>query len=166
MKKTTLALTGALVVGVFLMGCSMERAYVKIDHPKAAAHLNKDITLHYAVEPAIEGATVIEHITVTEHSTDCENATINALEKMQKMVVEKGGNALINLKNLKENKKDPLSNEKGWWCHKSEGMAMLTSVVSLYDVTWDGDIATIGAPAPAPAPEAAPAATADAPPAK
>ena len=119
-------------------------AYVRIDTPKAQGHLFQDVALYYATEQQPEGAQIIEHIKVTKRSTNCQNATINALEEMQKRAKEKGGNALINLKAVWEGKK-PTSNEKGFWCVKSKSVAMLAGpYVSMYGITWEGDIAVVG----------------------
>jgi len=152
----TTALTALAAAGMLAACGPKPIAFVGVDHPKATGLLTPDVALHYAKDPAPEGASVIEHLSQTERSTNCENATINALEKMQKAAVEKGGNALVNLKAVWEGAE--VSNTEGFWCVKSKGMAMVAGpFVSMYGITWEGDVATIGAAAPPVEPVGAPA---------
>jgi hypothetical protein len=131
-----------VVVGVLAGACGPRAiAYVGVDHPKAEGHLTADVALHYRSAPP--DAQLIEHVSQTERSANCENATINALEKMQATAAGKGGNALVNLKAVWEGK--DVSNEQGFWCVQSKGLAMV-SPVAVYGITWEGDIATVGAP--------------------
>jgi hypothetical protein len=157
MRRTTIMVVFVAVASSALAACGPYAIpYVTINHPKAPGHISGDVALYYAVQPAPAGAQVIEHITQTERSTDCENATINALEKMQNAAKGKGGDALINLKAVWEGK-TPTSNEKGFWCVKSQAVAMFGPPgLSVYGVTWEGDIATLGGAPPAPAEEVTP----------
>jgi hypothetical protein len=150
-RKTNLIIFLA-VVSSALAACGPSAIpYVTVNHPKAPGHISSDVALYYAVQPAPAGAQVIEHITQTERSTNCENATINALEKMQNAAKGKGGNALINLKAVWEGK-NPTSNEQGFWCVESAAVAVFGPPgLSVYGVTWEGDIATVGGAAPEPA---------------
>jgi len=147
-RKTVLLVTALTVAAVFAACGPRAIAYVKIDHPKAQGILTDKVALHYAAETAPEGMEVLEHISQTERSTNCENATINALEKMQAAAIEKGGDALINLQAVWENKA-LTSNEQGFWCVQSKTAAMFGPPgLRVYGIRWEGDIArTAGAEA-------------------
>jgi hypothetical protein len=143
MKRTTI-LTVTLAALFAFAACGPRAiAYVRADHPKAQGHLTADVALVYATETAPADAQVIEHMSQTERSTDCVNATINALEKMQKAAVEKGGNALINLKAVWEG--GAMSNAQGFWCEQSKAVAVFGPPgLSVWGITWEGDIAKTG----------------------
>ena len=142
-----------VVTGMLAAACGPRAIpYVGVEHPSAAGHLSSDVELHYNAAP--EGAAIIEHLSQTERSHNCENATINALEKMQAAARASGGNALVNLTAVWEGAS--VSNAEGFWCVQSKGMAMV-SPVPMYGITWEGDIAAVGGvPAPTPVEPAAP----------
>jgi hypothetical protein len=109
--------------------------FIKADHPGAKGHLSDQVSLSYAAEPGPGNAEVIEHIAVDGRGSSCENAAIDALGKMQKDALQKGGNALVNLKAAAGGK--PASGEKGFWCVQPKG-------TEEWGVTWEGDIARTG----------------------
>lgn len=143
MRQTTI-LTVTLAALLAFAACGPRAIpYVRVDHPKAQGHLTEVVTLVYATETAPADAQVIEHIAQTERSTECVNATINALEKMQKAAIEKGGNALINLKAVWEG--GAMSNAEGFWCEQSKSVAIFGPPgLSVWGITWEGDIARTG----------------------
>jgi len=144
MKRTTILTVTLAALFVFAACGPRAIPYVKVDHPKAQGILTADVALVYATETAPADAQVIEHMSQTERSTNCENATINALEKMQKAAVEKGGNALINLKAVWEGGR-VMSNAQGFWCMQSKSVAMFGPPgLSVWGITWEGDIAKTG----------------------
>ena len=150
MKKTMILTVTLAALSAFAACGPRAIAYVKADHPKAQGHLTADVALVYATETAPADAQVIAHMSQTERSTDCVNATINAFEKMQKAAVEKGGNALINLKAVWEGGRE-MSNAQGFWCMKSQSVAMFGPPgLSVWGITWEGDIATVGGVAATP----------------
>lgn len=146
MRKTMLLVMVFTVATVFAACGPRAIPYIKVDHPKAQGILTDKVALHYATETAPEGMEVIEHLSQTERSTNCENATINALEKMQAAAIEKGGDTLINLKAVWENKA-LTSNEQGFWCVQSKTAAMYGPPgLQVHGIRWEGDIArTAGA---------------------
>ena len=119
-------------------------AYPKAGESKASKLLLEDVELYYAGKKAPEGADILDHIKEKATHTDCKTAAVMAIVKMQKEARFMGGNALINLKTVKQDGK-PTSNAKGFWCSRKgaleEGGGDVT--VKVWSVTWEGDIAVI-----------------------
>jgi hypothetical protein len=125
MKRTTI-LTISLAALFALAACGPRAIpYVRVDHPKAQGHLTADVALVYATETTPADAQVIEHMSQTERSTNCENATINL------KAVWEGGREM--------------SNAQGFWCMQSKSVAMFGPPgLSVWGITWEGDIAKTG----------------------
>jgi hypothetical protein len=119
-------------------------AYPKAGESKASEQLIGDVELFYAGKKAPEGADILDHIKEKATHTDCETAAVMAIVKMQKEARFMGGNALVNLKTVKQGGK-PSSNAKGFWCSRKgaleEGGGDVT--VKVWSITWEGDIAVL-----------------------
>jgi hypothetical protein len=112
--------------------------YIRADHPAAKGRLVDEVSLHYAVETTPGEAEIIGHVAETGRGASCEDAAVDALEKMQKEALEKGGNALVALKATWKDK--PAGDEKGFRCSQVKD----ESGSPLWAVTWEGDIARLG----------------------
>jgi hypothetical protein len=97
-EKTFFTAVLAAAVCACAVGGPKTTQYLRADHPAAKGRLVDKVSLHYAAEKAPGDAEVIGHAAETGRGASCEDAAVDALEKMQKEALEKGGNALVALK--------------------------------------------------------------------